>query len=1024
MGYQVTRTKKESLAQLEQLLGAFEKAYPGIKSTDYKEAQLRIDFINPLLKTFGWDVDNEQNQLQFIRDVIQEETVSVEQSSGLAKKNPDYTLRVQGRRKLFVEAKKLALDIVHSPASAFQTRRYGWSAGLGASILTNFEQFIVYDCRYKPESTDSASVARYQVYDYKDYLTKFDELYELLSYESVAAGALDTYFSLHVNELSTFDAYFLLQIETWRQRLADELIHSNTGLLEDTLNLLVQRLLNRIVFLRICEDRELEDAETLKHIQNYEQLKALFIKADKKYNSGLFNFIEDHFSLKLSLQPQVLIDIFNELYYPESPYDFSVVDPSILSQIYERYLGSKVCLNNLGEAVIVEEPEVAASSGVVPTPKAIVDNIVQETLLPIFSNKTSTAIFGLKIADICCGSGTFLLAVYDTFIVHLTIALIKEGKDNSDLISKGPDGTIFLTLKAKQHILLNCIYGVDINPYAVEVTMFSLYIKLLENEYSGSIQDIQQIHHHKLLPDLGSNIKNGNSLVDDGFFKYMPEAITNNTLLLKLRLFNWLKEFPFLKAKGGFDAIVGNPPYVRIQNLVKYQPEETAYYQNSLSGYAVVSSEAFDKYYLFIERAISLLHDHGVLGYIVPHRFFIVRSGANLRELITAKASIQKIIHFGVLQVFPGRSTYTTVLIIDKTPRTTFGFTRIHQLDRDFIAGEMEYIEYSSDRFGPLPWLFISPETIRIFEKMRSAGTIPLSDLADIPVGLQTSRDHVYIFRIASETATTYRFVKEGTTYEIEKSICMPCLHDRSFSLMESISANAQMIYPYTINGGRAEVMSEVVMEEQYPLAWKYLNRFKTILEKRSIIGSKSRKWYQYGRPQSLTRFHNQPKLIWPVLSLAPNYIYDLENLQFTGGGNGPYYALISTSIYAPLYFLGLLTHPILEAMVKAKASMFRGGYYSHGRQFLAELPIRNLDLNNQEERSQYENIVGTVRDLIDTHTDILQASPADTQVLKRKYEFLQLRLRNLINAIYKIDDIAIATIISDGLFLMDIKED
>ena len=266
-------------------------------------------------------------------------------------------------------------------------------------------------------------------------------------------------FSLAQNDVTTFDNYFLKQIETWRHRLATDVIQNNTGFNEEDINFLIQRLLNRIVFLRICEDREIEKYETLKAIRNYDQLKALFVKSDKKYNSGLFDFIEDNFSLNINLKSEILIEIFNELYYPESPYDFSVVDPTILSQIYERYLGSKIAIINLTQISIVEEPEVAVSSGVVPTPKLVVENIVKETLSSVFVGKSLKEIQLVRIADICCGSGTFAISIYDYLLEQITLAFIAEGIKDDELIYQSFNGSYILTLKSKQAFLVGNIYG-------------------------------------------------------------------------------------------------------------------------------------------------------------------------------------------------------------------------------------------------------------------------------------------------------------------------------------------------------------------------------------------------------------------------------------------------------------------------------------------------------------------------------------------------------------------------------------
>ena len=672
MAYKVTQSKEESLEQLKVLISAFEREYAIYKTTQYSEAQLRIDFLNPLLKTFGWDVDNEQGKSQFLREVIQEESIDVEEEDVVTKKNPDYTLRIQGIRKLFIEAKKVSIDLDKTNKPAFQTRRYGWNANLGISILTNFEILSIYDCRLKPVVNDSVNTARYKSFHYSQFIVDFDELYRILSFQSIASGYIDEYFSLAQKETITFDEYFLKQIENWREGLAIDIIANNTGFNNEEINFLVQRLLNRIIFLRICEDREIEKYETLKHIKSYDELKALFVRSDKKYNSGLFDFIEDNFSLNIKINPGILISIFNELYYPQSPYDFSVVDPAILSQIYERYLGSKINIVDDHTISVVQEPEVAASSGVVPTPKLIVRNIVNETFNPLFSGKSLQQIQQLKIADICCGSGTFLISAYDYFLEKIILSLVHMGGDNSQVIYKTFDGSYHLTMRAKHQILTDNIFGVDINPYAVEVAKFSLLLKLLENENASSIDDFLAKYDTKALPNLDSNIKCGNSLIDDTYFTYKPEAIEDNSLLFKIKPFNWNDEFDFLRQSNGFDAIIGNPPYVRIQNIAKFSSEEIFFFQNKISGYEVAVSDAFDKYYLFIQRAIELLNDNGMLGYIVPHKFFIVKGGKFLRRFIIQKASIQKIIHFGVSQAFPNRSTYTAILILDKKKRDDF----------------------------------------------------------------------------------------------------------------------------------------------------------------------------------------------------------------------------------------------------------------------------------------------------------------------------------------------------------------
>lgn len=989
-----------------------------LRST-YNETQVRNDYIHPLLKCLGWDVDNEQGKNQFLRDVIQEEYIEVEEEN--SKKNPDYTLRINGTRKLFVEVKKPSIRIFNSSRAAFQTRRYGWNANLGLSILTNFESLILYDCRFKPDVAENEQVARFRSFNFEDYVESWEEIQELISYQSANSGQLDELFSVYDRRGQTFDEYFLKQIVYWREKLAVTAIDKNRALNEEDLNFLIQRLLNRIIFLRICEDRMIEKYETLKNIQNYEGLKLLFQQSDRKFNSGLFDFIEDTLSFTVDIDSQVIIEIFNELYYPLSPYDFSVVDPSILSQIYERFLGSRIGLDEERQLMIFEEPEVSASNGVVPTPKMIVEQIIIDTLEPLVADKSVAELINIKVADICCGSGTFLISSFDFIQRTFLEKFLEEGESNSGLVHQVDETTWSLTLKAKREILEKNIFGVDINPYAAEVSEFSLLLKLLEGESKATVDSFIDQYSQKVLPNLKGNVKCGNSLVDSTFFKANPAALSDDRILQKINPFDWVREFPFLVESGGFDAIIGNPPYVRIQNMVKFAMEEVRYYQSAASGYSVSKSDTIDKYYVFIERALSLLNDRGMLGYIIPHKFFLIKGGKSLRNLISSKAQISKITHFGISQVFPDRSTYTAILILQKTKSESFEFKKVRKISAESLNSTIDIILYNSEEFKAEPWIFLSPETKSVFNKIRSERTLPLKNLAEICVGLQTSADKIFIFVPESETSDTYAFSKEGKVWEVEKGICQPALLDLTFGLFDIVRENAKLIFPYSIENGTAKLFDEEFFQNTYPLAWSYLSSEKGKLTRRNLQG-KEPKWYQFGRSQSLAKFCNTPKLIWSVLANTAPYTLDLNNLLFTGGGNGPYYGLINSSNFELKYFLGILSHPLIENMVKAGASEFRGAYYSHGKQFIENIPIWNVDFNNPSENEKYREIIRLVNQLILTKAEIVQAPYGSKRnVFQRKKDLLINQLIEIINQLYGITEEEFNAVLTDELFTTEL---
>jgi len=648
----------------------------------------------------------------------------------------------------------------------------------------------------------------------------------------------------------------------------------------------------------------------------------------------------------------------------------------------------------------------------------IVESIVRETLDLVDGTKNREQIRKLRIADICCGSGTFLLSVYDYLLERTISVLIASGVEDDSIIYKSQDESYHLTLKAKEDILVDILYGVDINPYAVEVTKFSLLLKLLEKENEGTIENYLVKYKKKVLPSLKNNIKCGNSLVDDTYFKFDPEGIEKDELLYKVKPFNWEKEFPFLAESKGFDCIVGNPPYIRIQNLARYSSEEIKYYQNKVSGYTVAESDNFDKYYLFIQRAINLLHSKGILGYIVPNKFFIVKGGKALRKFISSGGLLSKITHFGVTQVFPNRSTYTAILILGKAAKTKFEFRRIKNIEVELAPRKTGYETYTNEDFGENPWIFVSKTTNSVFKKVKTCDAIPLKEIADITVGLQTSADNIYIIQPHSETKKTYIFKKGSREYKIEKAICKPCLYDHSFSLFDTIEANAQLIFPYTITGDLVKVFSENYFRNSFPLAWSYLSKFKKELKKRSINSIKSPKWYQYGRSQSLNKFHDTAKLIWPVLSTSPSYVYDKNNLQFTGGGNGPYYSLLGNSDYSLFYILGILAHPLFEAMVKAGASEFRGEYYSHGKQFIENIPIKRIDFTDKGQKKRHDLIIKLVQQLIDAKVKLNKTRlTAKKDVLRRKLDFLFNKLICQINMLYEITDTEMRVVMKDEIF-------
>lgn len=1006
--------KANARSRVSALVKSFKRNEADYKRPAYNETQARTDFITPLLAAFGWDVHNAAERPLGLREVIEEATVEVGEER-LSKK-PDYELRLARQRKLFVEAKKPSVHVDRNRDAAFQTRRYGYSASLPIAVLTNFHQLAVYDCKPKPDLTDEAHVARILLVRYDEFEARFDELWPLLSREAVYSGDFDRRFLVdHQHHgAEQFDGFFLRQVRSWRERLAQD-IHRNTpGLSPEELTYAVQLFLLRIVFLRICEDRDIERYETLRGLAgggSFNALMAELRRADAFYDSGLFRLLDDA-RLGVRISDEVLSGIINELYYPQSPYTFAVVETEVLGEIYEQFLGEIITIDPHGAVEIVSKPEVRESGGVVPTPRYIVDAIVQRTLGPRLAGRAPADLEGFTVADICCGSGIFLLSVFE-FLTDYYLAWYLSNDRAAQVdrtIYDAGAGQWRLTFEEKRRILVAHVRGVDIDANAVEVARFSLLLKLIEDESAAGLRDYVGRTGTPALPELEGTLRAGNSLVSQAEWAAARGALPAR-LLAKVNPFSWADEFPAETARGGFDVIVANPPYIRIQNMQAYSREEAAFYQNAASPYTTARQDNFDKYALFIERSISLVRPDGRLGFIIPHKFMTIQAGRALRRLVTTGHILEEIVHFGVQQVF-GRqaANYTCLLILDQQGTADVTVERVEALEpwrygTPGLRNVLPAAELTDD-----PWQFADADTGALFARVRAACARELKDAGEIFVGVQTSADPIFIFRAAAETADAVILRWDGRDWPIERGILRPCLHDARLYPYTRAEANAWMIFPYEISHGArtmAKLIQPAEMARRYPVCFAYLTARKDELNRRNIVGGSvaDRQFYQFGRSQSLTKF-DSPKIILPILSLDARYAYDENNIMMTGGGNGPYY-LIRSLAGAPetnFFLLAVLHHPLSEAMVRTHTSPFRGGYYSHGKQFIEHLPIPPA------KPAQRAEIEALVRQLIDANEAARKAkTPPQRTIHERNASELRGQIEAAVTALFGLSEIDLA---------------
>ena len=698
-------TKETAFKKIAELVERFDEQYQSYTKSDYNETLTRRDFIDPFFKALGWDTDNESGYAESYREVIHEDKVKV----GTATKAPDYSFRlVGGKRLFFVEAKKPSISIKDEITPAYQIRRYGWSAKLPISIITDFEEFAIYDCTKKPLPTDKATVARIKYLTFKDYLKEFDFIWETFSKEHVLKGSFDKFAQGNANKkgTATVDKEFLLSLDSWRTYLATSISWNNKQLDEDEINFVVQQTIDRIIFLRIAEDRGIEPYGNLqtavKQGDYYSNLFHIFRDADDKYNSGLFDFKKDNYSKEIKIDNKVIKTIVKELYYPECPYEFSVISVEILGSAYEQFLGKVIRITPSHHAKIKEKPEVRKAGGVYYTPQYVVEYIVKNTVGKLVQGKTPKEVSNLKIVDPACGSGSFLIGAYQYLLDWHKNQYTNEGKAMPEgrQVSKGLKGNLLtpegnLATAEKKRILLNNIYGVDIDVNAVEVTKLSLLLKCMEGETEASIANQFRMFNERVLPTLDGNIKDGNSLVDIDIYGYVLDFGEEK----KIKPFSWQNGFPevfnikeptknqefkkqFNKVKnladetndliakytvkepantygilGGFDVVIGNPPYGAL-----FSKEELMYFKSRYNT-AVWRGES---YILFIEQALKLLRKDGHLGFIIPDTLLNLGFTQPTRELLLRNSKLQEIVGLPS-NVFSGATVDTIILLTEKT---------------------------------------------------------------------------------------------------------------------------------------------------------------------------------------------------------------------------------------------------------------------------------------------------------------------------------------------------------------------
>lgn len=808
-------TKEESKQKISGIVERYKLLTPeDVKK--YSEEETKKGFILPLFSALGWDME-EKNE------VTAEEFISGDRV--------DYGFYLNTRPKFYLEAKPFKADL-HDEKYARQAIKYSWNKGVKWAVLTDFESVKIFNADLQGEKLFHSLFFEIP---FDQFLDRFDQLY-LLSKESFLNGDLDKKAlesGKDIQKVSVTEA-LSQDLTQGRKILTDAFKFWNEKLSDDELDEGVQKLLNRLVFIRVLEDRDIEphllknlirEWEAGKYEQSRPPLYLAMIKKfrelDAQYNSNLFSHHPFEEWEEHDNKTKKVIDIlYGKSGYYE--YDFKVIPADILGAVYENYLSYKLEKSKKGGKV-GQDSKKRKDHGIYYTPEFIVDYIIKNTLVPVLDKcQTVEQLMSVKILDPACGSGSFLIKA-----VH---AVWQRYYEMGDRVSP--------TMR-KIQILLQNIYGVDLDQQAVEIARLNLLIDAIEEKI--------------MLPSLAKNIKHGNSLLSEGAdFS-----------------FNWKEEFPEVFKQGGFDVIIGNPPYLKeLDNKELFQEIRGSsfgkYYQGKM-----------DFWYFFLHRSIEILKDEGLMGFIT-NSYFLKSAGAiKLIKHLKEETVLIKAVDFQDIPIFEGVSGRHLIHIWKKTKDNEDRKTKFIRLNRDLFHGSV-----SENTLIELPYADVIKGSTINFEAdiQLQEGTSLLGSLYNVSQGVVEATDKVSKKMLAN---TNNKKIKagEGVFVLSEQELKELNLDDREKTIIKKY-LNTNNVKKYAIDFAHQYLVYADKGTKLKVGSGEYAH-VKSHLDKMKEFVTSSNGPYGLHRPRENKYFEN-PKLICKGMFLSPEFCFD-ENKYYVG---------------------------------------------------------------------------------------------------------------------------------------------
>lgn len=976
---------EEGLAAVRSLVAQFAENETHYASKDFDETSTREQFINRLFEALGWDVLDAaglgaQREVVFHPRVVDELELTGEESwdddlseEQLAEREPvarvpDYAFRLDGAPQFFIEAKRAGVSVDSRPP-AFQVKSYAWSQHVRVGVLTNFRRLRVFECLVRPayDQPDAGLLGGLSL-DYTEYEAAWPRLWGLLSREAVVGGSIEALGRAPRGSLRVGDA-FLEELTQWRETLARDLAARNRDLNRWELAEATQRILDRLIFLRVCEDRTVEQSVVLRRYARrqdaYHELCIEFRRLDEVYNGALF---AEHFSERLEVSDGVIQRLIERLYFPFSPYRFDVIGVDLLGAAYERFLGKELSLDARGRVTLEDKPEVRHAGGVYYTPRWVVDEIVAGCLDPLLDGRTPRTAANLRIVDPACGSGSFLLGALDYLIRWHEDYYAQNPHEDQDRHHPARDGSIRLTSDAKAALVTQNLFGVDIDPQAVEVAQMSLYLKILEAETGATLHHQIRLFPGPYLPSLSNNIRCGNSLLaqDD-----VPSRLLfDDDLRRRINPFDWRDaERGFGKVfdeRGGFDAVIGNPPYTRVQVLRRMRAEEAELYEQNF----ITAEGSYDIATLFVERGLTLLRPRrreakdrgGRLGFIITRTFCETDSAAPLRSLLSDGQHVEEIVDFGSGTVFEEASAYTLLLRATAAPSQELVLTRVPPppSPEALTSARAEQSPLTAtippaSLGGEKSWPLMLPAEQALLDRLAAAHP-SLGEVTgdDVFQGVITGADGIFRCNDVGphpQDAQLRMVVPQShgaaDPIAIEREVLRPVVAGSNDLHRFRWTPSAEwVIFPYerVQPTDRYVGMTASGMKKRHPHAYAWLERNHEALKARAPQSRSApwtdENWMLYSRRQNLERF-GEPKVLVP---------YMVKELCAVADGSGHYFVNVTTGGYGlgssprfdmePEYLAALLNSELLSWALKRYSRAWRGDYYGARKGNLVRLPI------------------------------------------------------------------------------------